>query len=258
MTDDELLVALGRRAREENEDPEIAALERLARGEVDASDLPGIDDDARDLFRPLDAAAEERIASAILSAGAARNGPALRVVRGGEDPSGPPGSATSENRTPKLTLVRLAPVILAAAAVFLFLVIPRGTELPNYVVEISGDVASVRSDGPKVVETRATLHREAQLQIVLRPGEPTEDPVVATAALVQDGRATPLAAKIEVSADGAVRVSGPVSAVFPGPGAFDVVVAIAPEGKLPTDLAKAASEPPRGVRVLRATISVQP
>jgi len=209
MSDDKLLAALARRAREQREE------------KIDAE--------------PLDAAADERIAKAIVGK------PQLRAIEGGQ---------------PKNVIVPFA--FAAAAAIALFFLWPRErSELPLYAFELSGNVAEVRADGPKVVEQRATLHRDATLQIVLRPASPVAAKINAAAVLVRDGRAQPWSPPIEISSDGAVRIVGPVRTLLPDTNApWEIIVAIGPT--VPTDVAAAAANPPAGVRIVRARIDFAP
>lgn len=240
MSDDPLLSALARQARaERDEDGRRADLERLARGEVAEADVDASDEE-RALFRPLDAAAERRIADAILA-----SGPRLRVVKGEARPRS-----------------RATPIVLAfaaAAAIALFLLVPsRRDELPVYAFELSGNVAEVRGDEPKVVEGRATLHRDATLEMVLRPQVPVKTTIETSAALVRDGVARPWSPPIAISPDGAVRIVGPVATLFPDTERrWEVVVAIGAHGVVPRDpsaLLAATKAPPPGVRVVRAVV----
>lgn len=211
MSEDKLLSALARRAREQRDE------------KIDAE--------------PLDKAADERIAKAIL----ATSKPKLTAIEGGRR---------------KNVVVPFA--FAAAAAVALFFLWPRDRgELPLYAFELSGNVAEVRADGPKVVEQRATLHRDATLQIVLRPSSPVKQKINASAVLVRDGKARPWSPPIEISSDGAVRIVGPVKTLLPDTdGPWDIVVAIGET--LPSDIVSAAANPPPGVRVVRARIDFTP
>ncbi|MBI2393655.1 MAG: hypothetical protein HYV09_29020 [Deltaproteobacteria bacterium] len=240
MSDDPLLSALARRAREErDEDRARVDLERVTRGEVSETDVAASDEE-RALFRPLDAAAERRIADAILA-----SGPRVRVVKG------------APSRKPRVTPIVLA--FAAAAAIALFFLFPRHRdELPVYAFELSGNVAEVRGDEPKAVEGRATLHRDATLEMVLRPRVAVTTKIATTAALLRDGAARAWSPPIEISPDGAVRIVGPVASLFPDTERrWEIVVAIGPEGALPRDpaaLLAAAAAPPPGVRVVRAVV----
>jgi len=210
--DDKLLSALARRAREQRE--------------------------AKIEHEPLDAAADERIAAAILEreprAQARGNAQVIPIRR---------------------TRIVAGLAFAAAAAIALFFLWPRdrGSELPLYAFELSGNVAAVRADGPKVVEQKATLHRDATLQIVLRPASPVKEPVKAAAVLVREGKAWAWSPPLQISAEGAVRIVGPVKTLLPDTDApWEILVAIGPT--VPTDVLAAAANPPAGVRIVRARI----
>lgn len=207
MSDDKLLAALGKRAREQREE------------KID--------------YEPLDAKADARIAGAILGK------PKLKAIEGGKKKSSP--------------VIPFA--FAAAAAIALFFLWPRDRDLPKYAFELSGNVAEVRSDGPKIVEQHATLNREASLQIVLRPESPVAN-IKAAAALVRDGKARAWTPPMEISPDGAVRIVGPARTLLPDVDApWEILVAIG--ANVPSDpeaLLKLASEPRAGVRVVRAKI----
>lgn len=239
MNDEELLSAVGARAREAEDDPQTRVLERLARGEqVDERELAGIDEDTLALFRPVSAAAEERIVNKIAK-------PRLAEVR------------------PIRPWVRYAPLAAAAAAAALFFAWPRGHEaLPAYTFELSGNVAQVRADGPKVAIAHAKLHKEATLEIVLRPADKVKEKVVVAAALVRSGKATAWTPTTAISDDGAVRIVGPVRTLFPDVDApWEIVLAIGPAAALPTSpgaLLSAASDGKPGIRIVRGTIEFVP
>jgi hypothetical protein len=164
MSDEQLLKALGRRAREQREEK---------------VDLTPIDD--------------RKIASAILKPATA-----------------PAVAAPVRERSGRLLVFAFA----AAAAIALFFLIPKKHDLPRYAFELSGNVAEVRAEGPKVVEQHATLHRDATLNIVLRPDTAVAN-VKATAVLKRNGQPQAWSPPMEISNDGAVRIVGPVKTVFP-------------------------------------------
>lgn len=212
MSDEKLLSALGRRAREQREE----------KVEIE----------------PLDAAAERRIGEKILGS---------NVISMGDRRLTP--AASRKGRV-------VVPLAFAAAAAALFFVWPRQRDLPTYAFELSGNVAEVRSDGPKVVEQRAKLHKEATLQIVLRPASPVSNVHVA-AVLVRNGAARAWTPPTEISADGAVRIVGPVRTLFPDTDApWEILVAVGES--VPGDVVAAAKDPPRGVRIVRAVVEFVP
>jgi hypothetical protein len=171
MSDEQLLKALGRRAREQREEK---------------VELTPVDD--------------RKIASAILK----------------------PVAAPVRERSSRLLVFAFA----AAAAIALFFLIPKKHDLPRYAFELSGNVAEVRADGPKVVEQHATLHRDATLNIVLRPDTAVAN-VKATAVLKRNGQPQAWSPPMEISNDGAVRIVGPVKTVFPdtnGPWEIEITI----------------------------------
>lgn len=233
MNDEELLRAVAAHARREEDDPKLAVLDRLARGEpVDERELAGIDHAVVAMFRPLDASAEQRIADRIAP-------PKLAAVR---------------------PLRVWAPILAAAAAVLLFFVWPRRSPdaLPAYALELSGNVSELRGD-PKVVEGSATLNRAANLQMVLRPERAVGKPIAVRAALVRAGVVRPWAPPIQIAEGGAVRIEGPVKSLFPDLDApWEVVIAACATDALPDSdeaLLRASRDGRAGCRVVRALIS---
>lgn len=233
MNDEELLRAVGAHARREDDDPKLAALDRLARGEpVNERELAGIEPEVVAMFRPLDGSAEQRIADRIAP-------PKLATVR---------------------PLRIWVPVLAAAAAVLLFFAWPRRSPdaLPRYALELSGNVSELRGD-PKVVEGSATVHRGANLQLVLRPERAVERPIVVRAALVRAGVARPWTPPTQIAEGGAVRIEGPVKALFPDLDApWEIVLAACTADALPDGdeaLLRASREGRAGCRIVRAVVS---
>lgn len=254
--DDELLRGLRARANEQREDADLDP------------------DVLRELERPLDEAADDRIAEAILARDGRASEPArpedegervgrprLRVIRGGASHAStiePPRATKVEPR--RSLLLRAAPLLVAAAALVLFFVWPRGTVpgLPRYAFELAGNVAETRADGPKVVEARAKVHVNANLEIVLRPDSPVAVPVKAKAILVRDGKAQAWTPPMQVSGEGAVRIAGPVKMLFPDVARpWEILVAVGPQAQLPADpdaMLAAASAGREGIRIARGVV----
>lgn len=240
MNDEEILRGLGARAREQDEDPQLRVLERLARGEpVEERELQGIDEDTIALFRPVSSAAEERIVNRIAR-------PKLAEVR------------------PIRPWLRYAPLAAAAAAAAIFFAWPRGHEtLPGYTFELSGNVAEMRADGPQVAIAHARLHKEATLEIVLRPADKVKPKVAVAAALVRAGKATAWTPPVTISDEGAARITGPVKSLFPDVDApWEIVVAIGEPSVLPSTpealLLAATTQGKPGCRVVRGTVEFVP
>jgi hypothetical protein len=226
MNDEELLRGVANRAKEQENDPNLAVLDRLARGEkVSDAELAGIDPDVVAMFRPVN---DAKIASRI---------------------------APPANDVRRVDFRKWAPVLAAAAAITLFFLWPRHRDdaLPDYTFEISGNVAEVRAGDPHVVEAHAKLHKEATLEIVLRPQEKVASKIAVRTALVRDGKAQPWSPPVQISPEGAVRISGPVKTLFPDLNApWDVLVGIGSEDALPSDATKL--EAGKGYRLVRGTI----
>lgn len=210
MNDEELLAGVAAKAREEEEDPKLAVLDRLARGEpVRDEELAGIDPQVVAMFRPLSNEAESRIADRI---------------------------APKKSNVRRVDFRKYVPLVAAAAAVLLFFVWPRhrDAQLPGYTFELSGNVAEVRAGDPQVVEARATVNKDGTLDIVLRPKEKVEGPIAVRCTLVRDGKPRAWTPPVQISKEGSVRISGAVKELFPDVTApWDVLVAIGPESALP-------------------------
>lgn len=236
---DRLLRELGRVAREQDEahderweslaagtlsEAERQELERLAREEPAARE-------AYEAFKPLDAAARERIVSRLereLAAEPARQAPpAARLL-----PFAPRrrlwGSAA-------------ALAAMAAAAAILLVLSPRGgPPLPGYGLSFSSEQA-VRADASEREVPR--LGPGSQLELLLRPEQAVAEPVEVRAFLLRPGEARAWTPPMERSAEGAVRIRGPVEALLSiPPGEWTLALAVGRPGTLP--------EAPREVLVL--------
>lgn len=247
--------------RQRDEDGRRAALEQFSAGEIDEAEararLAG-DEEALaslELFRPIGVDAEARIGDAILA-----TRPPLRVIEGGA-----PERADARREEPS-TGRRTSPwvfvLVAAAAAVVVWFATTRDRAgLPDYRAEVSGNVVDVRAAGPEVASAEVTLQRVAAFDLTLRPDRATQLALEVRAVLVRDGVARPFSPAVEISAQGAVHVGGPVAAVFPDTSApWEVIVLVGPTGSLPADptsiLARASD--PRGARVLRVRVRFSP
>lgn len=247
--------------RQREEDARRVALEQFAAGEIDEAEararLAGDEEAlaALELFRPIGAEAEARIADAVLSAR-----PALRVIDGGAPPRVAPAPRTDEptgRSAPWLWML-----VAAAAAVVVWFATTRDRGgLPDYRAELSGNVVDVRANGPAVTSSEVTLQRAAAFELTLRPERATQIALEVRLVLVRDGVPRAFSPAVDVSAQGAIHVGGPVATVFPDTSApWEVVVLVGPAGSLPADppsiLARAAD--PRGARVLRVRVAFTP
>jgi hypothetical protein len=233
VNDEELLQGVAAKARAEEDDPKLAILDRLARGEnVREEELAGIDPDVIAMFRPLSNEAESRIAERI---------------------------APRKSNVRKVDFRKWVPVLAAAAAVLLFFVWPRHRdgELPGYTFELSGNVAEVRAGDPTVVEAHAKVHENATLEMVLRPKEKVNGPIAVHCTLVRDGKPRAWTPKVQISNEGSVRITGPVKELFPDvQSPWEILVAIGPESALPP--AGTLFTPGAGYRVVRGVVEFTP
>ena len=275
MNDDDLLRSVVNAARAERaaRDP---AHERLTSGEATSDELRGLEaraaqdaDAARALalHRPLDGAAHDRIASAILGARDAslpvRPSPPL-VASVAAKKSRVAARPSKQNGNVR-RLFYVLPPLAAAAALLLFLQSRGGPALPAYELTLrpASDVrlspAPLPSGGEPV-----RLHPSSTLDLVLRPAELVSGPVAVRAVLVRDGQVTAWNPTTESAPGGAVRIRARVDTMFPEPtGSWDIVLAVARPAALPSpeQLARhvtstGGAEPARDVRYLRTKVAI--
>lgn len=202
MKEDSALARIGEHVREDQKDD--ARFERVARGEATTEELEALEQEAADDpalaarlagSRPLDEAAALRIAARVRPADA-------KVA--------PLAPAKKGARPSRLRLAAItAPLAMAAALVLYLAAGPGGGvgALPGYSVSATGEQAM---RGPAEATTRLSVGkgRDARFEIVARPDTAAPAKIVAYAFAMIDGEPSPLEAKTEVSADGAVRVTG--------------------------------------------------
>ena len=218
--DDDLLKQLGARVREE----------RAASIAVD------------DRIPPFDGAAEERIAAKILGKSEAR--PTAVVIR-----------------PPRARWLYAAAPLAAAAAAVLFVATrgsspgaPPAYELSVVSVNDTRDPAS-----PKQSATELSVDPDGELDLVVRPVAPVKD-ARARAFLVRSGDVKPWLVPLQISEEGAVRISGMTRLLFPSTvEPYDVVIVVAVGDALPSEpvAAKLAAGPGAGttnVRIIRAHV----
>lgn len=107
--------------------------------------------------------------------------------------------------------------IAVAAAVLLFVATrdhgANGPMLPGYAVTASGEQA-VRGDAPKTTTLRIGKAAASRFEIVLRPDTSVGDAKIVAYAFVMEGtEPAALDAKIEVSKEGSVRITGDARAL---------------------------------------------
>ncbi|MCP3137817.1 hypothetical protein [Pyxidicoccus xibeiensis] len=243
---DKLLRELGRVARERQRaeardgrwesltegtlsEDERRELERLAQEEPSAAE-------AYEAFRPLDATAREHIAARLereLAEQTAGGTPLLS-----REPLAPAREAQSPARqaprAPRRGLRRLAPAVaaMAAAAALLFVLLPRETPpLPGYSLSVSSEQA-VRAGAPAQDVPR--LGPGSRLDVLLRPEETVEGAVEVRAFLLRPGEVRAWTPPLERSAEGAVRIRGPVEELLSvPPGEWTLAIAVGRPGTLP-------------------------
>lgn len=203
MTDDDddfaLLKQLGARAREQRAEP--------------VAEVPA-----------LDAAAEERIAGRL-----------LEPVR---------DSLAHERAAPKAARVVhpgrwwFAAAPLAAAAALLVFVATRGASIaapPAYEMSLVSVTGTRGPASARVDATDFVLDPAGELDLLARPALPVKD-ARARAFLVRSGDVAPWAVPLQVSDEGAVRITGMTRLLFPTTTEpYDVVLFVAAADVLPSD-----------------------
>lgn len=256
MRDDELLDALTKVARE-NDPLADPRWERLAEGSLSEDDerdlvaLAAQSDEAREMyeaFRPLDAAARERIAAKLL-AGIEKeqpppDEPAPRPsdevpIEGAKPPQHvqSKGTATPPPRARAGLWSRVGFVAAGALAVAAMLAIRAGDgnrPVPAYSLDMTGgDKISRRAEDAK--GGVPVLGPGSQLSLTLRPDKNVEGAIEVRAFLLQNGRARAWPVQAEVAANGAVLVKGTRDTLFAGvpTGEWEMVLAVGRSSALP-------------------------
>ncbi|MDB5220374.1 MAG: polymerase, sigma-24 subunit, subfamily [Myxococcaceae bacterium] len=218
ITDDDfaILLQLGARAREQRAD--------------------GVDRAGAAAVPALGAAAEERIAARL-----------LERVRDSltHDLAAPRSSKPAVARSSRRWIIpTLAALLLAALAVRLF-VVPRGSSAivapPAYTMTLVSVNDNRDPASAKVTETDFALDPDGELELMARPTAPVKD-VHARAYLVRSGSSNaadvkPWLVPLQVSDDGAVRITGMTRLLFPTTNEpYDIVMFVAAGDVLPSDV----------------------
>ena len=239
---DKLLLELARVARErqqaEARDPRWESLAAGTLSEADRQELERLarEDpaagEAYEAFKPLDAAARERIAERLkreLAAEPAREAPPPPVSE-----ASPPARILP--LSPRRRLRGIAPALaaMAVAAAVLIGVFSRGEPpLPGYGLSFSSE-QGVRAGAPELEVPR--LGPGSLVELVLRPEQAVEEPVEVRAFLLRPGEARAWTPPMERSSEGAVRIRGPVEALLSiPPGEWTLAIAVGRPGTLPED-----------------------
>jgi hypothetical protein len=219
--DDDLLKQLGARLREDRATA-ISADERVP---------------------PFDAAAEERIAASILG-----------------KPDARPSAVVLQH--PRARWFRAAgPLAAAAAAAAVLFVVTRGPSPgapPAYELSVVS-VHDTRDPASPKSATDLTVDPDGELELVARPVAPVKD-ARARAFLVRSGDVKPWLVPLQISDEGAVRITGMTRLLFPSTvDPYDVVIVVAVGDSLPSEavaakLAGGAGAGRANVRVIRARI----
>jgi hypothetical protein len=250
MTEDEILARIGKHVRDEQKDD--PRFERVARGDATPEELAELTRAAEAdreaavrllASRPFEPSAADRIAK--------------RIARKPDVARRSPQSSATVVPLFRRAMVLAAPLAVAAAAVVYVAAGPRagrGPELPAYSVVATGEQAM---RGPAEASTRLRIGngKEARFEVIARPIAAASAKVVGYAFVMSSGEASALDGKVEVSSDGAVRVTGP-SRALSGANEIRLVVG-APEaiGKFDDALARAKSGS-SDVRVRVLTVAI--
>ncbi len=243
MKDEELLEAVGAAAREEDAKA-LRELEEIASGGDEAA-------------RPLDDAARARIAARLAKATERKSGDAKRAKAN--------DAKANDDPPTRVVFLRRAAWIVAplamAAAVLLW--IGRGggpiAALPEYELALVGGDQTTRATPAQLRGDTLRVRAGARVQISARPATKPDGEVAARAFLIEGGAARVWEVPIEISPEGAARISGDASAIFPSPsGDWDVVLALGRPGALPTtaNVLPLLVTPTAAVKLVRAHVVV--
>lgn len=219
--DDALLKALGARARAREAEP-------VPEG------IPA-----------FDAAAEERMAARLLSKVEAKS-------------HAKPGGAVVR----PLRWAYAAMPLAAAAAVLLFFLSRRSPhgDVPTYEMSVVAASELRAPAAAKASDAEVVLDPEGELELVARPSVPVKQ-ASARAFLTRAGETTPWPVPIDVSDEGAVKISGSARTLFPATSGAYVITLVVGAGESmpsPADARKlataGASEDTESHRVIRARV----
>jgi hypothetical protein len=197
-------------------------LERLAREDPAAGE-------AYEAFKPLDAAARERMTARL------ERELAAEAPKEASKPVAPPPAKVIP-LAPRRRLLAVVPAVaaMAAAAAVFLVVFPRGgPPLPGYALSLSSE-QEVRSGAPEAEVPR--LGPGSLIDLILRPEQAVTEPVEVRAFLLRPGEARAWTPPMERSSEGAVRIHGSVESLLSiPPGEWTLAIAVGRPGTLPTD-----------------------
>jgi hypothetical protein len=155
--------------------------------------------------KPLDDAAVDRIVAKVT--------PAANAAKNAAKKEAPAAKVLA---FPRWARIYGAPIAVAAAVVLFIATRDHGSDgpvLPGYAITASGEQA-LRGDAPKTTTLRIGKGAASKFEIVLRPDTSVgEAKIVAYAFVMEEGDVAPLDAKVEISKEGSVRITGDARAL---------------------------------------------
>jgi hypothetical protein len=165
----------------------------------------------------FDAAAEERIAARLLATTSAKAKPKAPVIRA-------------------MRWLYAAMPLAAAAVILLYFVMrgPSATTVPAYEISLVSS-SEMRAPEPSKLGAEVVLDPEGELELVARPAAPVKG-ARARAFLTRTGDTTPWAVPLDVSDQGAVRISGATRTLFPATtGTYGIAILVGNSNEMPSD-----------------------
>lgn len=222
------------------------ALEAVARGDQSSPLVADLEHRAAsDRSIAILVEASRPLGSEVVDKIAARIGPSLPSVTStsvsagavaGKTPSnvGPIAESSDPRGGRLIAFVRrraayFVPVVVAAALFVLFARDEASSRLPEYALSVSGE-KTLRGEGPTMTRLLLRGGMESRFEIVARPATKVRAGVVAYAFAIGEVEPSPIDARIEISKDGAVRISG-VARTLDGAREVRVVVGTAADFK---------------------------
>jgi hypothetical protein len=262
---DELLRALGKRQREEP----AAAVPSETNDQTMHPSTAG-DERAGDMLRPFDEGERASLLDAVferLDAGG---------EAGGADDEDEPTTVAAPSADaakvvellPRRSRMRVGVIAIAAslaAALLLWLVVrpaqtpdrPAVAALPEYTItQLRGGDATMRSE-PSAPPSAITLAPGKAIDFIVTPSTPVHGPV-GVAVLATPERGAPVLTRVEaeISAEGVVRLRGPIDALGPdAPGTWTVDLLVARPEALPNDADAAMADGPWSRSRIEVTIA---
>ena len=242
MSDDKLLRMLGEVAAQQRRDGEASVWERLSRGELSPEEIAALEqgaespDDQRRLSaaRPIDAAAQERIARTLASRLAPIRRPRWRRHI---------GFATGG--------------LALAAGLLLFMINTRTGDLPAYELEASGSSSSRALPATPAVQSGCSLRADSHgsFELVARPPRAVDGAIAAHAFLARGDDVEPWIGTIQISSMGTVQLLDERQKLV---GATELRIVLGRADRLTREeaqtLARTTDAAPRGTQVFRCSV----